>query len=301
MPDLEFSLITRADCEATQHAIRDAALGERSTRGLAEIAAGEGLRVTLLAIPTDLEASPALYRELERDGHEIGLHVHPADQGYEEFLGVYGPEDQKKIVGEAADRFAQVMGRRPANVCIGYGSANDHTYPVFAELGFRHGHISIPSRILPECASVWAGAPLECTTPIPQSVLPGWLDFVEVPQTLDPDSACGEASTRRTSVSNSWTPKTTGTRSPNPWTGRSARRSARQIYPYRDPQHFEFGKDGDFRRETLIKMIRQSRTSSPAGAALKPATMADAAGAYRAGVRSRRPADSSWLDTRGRS
>ena len=44
MPNLEFSLITRADCEATQHAINDAALGERSSRGLAEIAAGEGLR-----------------------------------------------------------------------------------------------------------------------------------------------------------------------------------------------------------------------------------------------------------------
>ena len=303
MPDLEFSLITRADCEASQHAIKDAALGERSTRGLAEIAASEGLRVTLLVIPTDLEASPGLYRELDRAGQEIGLHVHPADQGYEEFLGVYGPEEQKKIVGEAADRFAQVMGRKPGSVCIGYGSANDHTYPVFVELGFRHGHISIPGRILPECASVWAGAPLDMHYAHPHNrLLPGWLDFVEVPQTLDPDSRMWggkhpqDLRVELVDAKNHW------------YTiAKSVDRQIRDNTPVKyihivTHNIFEFGREGDFRRETLIQMIRHvKRIVADKGGVLKGGTMAEVAREYRdrsplARARELKLA----LDTRGR-
>ena len=303
MPDLEFHLIVRADCEATQHAINDAALGERSARGLAEIAAAEGLRTTLLVIPTDLEASPALYRELDRAGHEVGLHVHPADQGYEEFLGVYGPGDQKKIVGEAADRFGQVMGRRPASVCIGYGSANDHTYPVFVELGFRHGHISIPSRVLPECASVWAGAPLDMHYAHPHNrLLPGWLDFVEVPQTLDPDSRMWggrhpqDLRVELVDAKNHWYT-----------TAKAVDRQVREATPVKyihvvTHNIFEFGREGDFRRETLVKMIRQAKKIvADKGGTVKAATMADCARDYRARCPlEKAPGLKLALDTRGR-
>ncbi len=304
MPNLEFRLITRADCEATQHAIKDAALGERSSRGLAEIAAGEGLRATLLVIPSDLEASPALYRELDLAGHEIGLHVHPADQGYEEFLGVYGPEDQKMIVGEAADRFAQVMGRPPASICIGYGSANDHTYPVFVELGFRHGHISIPSRVLPECASVWAGAPLDMHYAHPHNrLLPGWLDFVEVPQTLDPDSRMWggkhpqDLRVELVDAKNHW------------YTiAKSVDRQVRENTPVKyihvvTHNTYEFGREGDFRRETLVKMIRHAKKIvADKGGTVKAATMADCAREYRARCPVEKARETRLtLDTRGRN
>ncbi len=304
MSSSEFSLIVRADCEATQHAIRDAALGERASHGLAEIAAGEGLRLTLLVLPTDLEASPALYRELDRGGHEIGLHVHPADQGYEEFLGLYGPEDQRRIVGEAADRFTQVMGRRPGSICIGYGSANDHTYPVFVELGFTHGHISIPSRVLPECASVWAGAPLDMHYAHPHNrLLPGWLDFVEIPQTLDPDSRMWggkhpqDLRVELVDAKNHWYT-----------TAKAVDRQVREGVPVKyihivTHNIFEFGRAGDFRRETLVQMIRHARKIvADKDASLKPATMADCARKYRA----RCPVEKArelklTLDARGRS
>jgi hypothetical protein len=300
----EFSLIVRADCEATQHAIGDAALGERSTRGFIEVAGEEGLRATLLVIPTDLEASPALYRDLARAGHEIGLHVHPADQGYEEFLGVYGPDDQRRIIREAADRFAQVMGYKPRSVCIGYGSANDHTYPIFVELGFTHGHVSVPTRVLPECASVWAGAPLDMHYAHPYNrLLLGWLDFVEIPQTLDPDSRMWggkhpqDLRVELVDAKNHW------------YTiAKSVDRQIHEDTPVMclhlvTHNIFEFGTVGDFRRETMVKMIRHAKAIvAGKGGVLKPATMESCAQEYR----SKCPIAKAHgfklnLDTRGRS
>lgn len=191
-----------ADCEATQPAVNDPSLGERATRGLAEVLEGErgstlltapstsrGWRGTFFVIPTDVEAHASLYRELVERGHEVGLHLHPAAQGYAEFLGIYGPETQEKVILEAADRFAAAMGFRPRGFCMGYGSANDYTYPILVKLGFTHGMCSVPGRILPECASVWAGAPLFMHYAHAYNrVLIGDLDFVEAPNTVDWES-----------------------------------------------------------------------------------------------------------------
>jgi len=182
-----FTLST--DCEATQPAIDNPDLGERSTRGLAEVLEKEGWRGTFFVIPTDIEAHPAMYRELDEGGHEVGLHIHPAAQGYEEFLGVYDAQSQHKILKEAADRFAQVMGYFPETICPGYYSANDDTFGVLTNLGFKHGVCSCPGRILPECASVWAGAPWFMHYAHPHNrLLTGNLDFVNIPRTADGDS-----------------------------------------------------------------------------------------------------------------
>jgi len=81
------------------------------------------------------------------------------------------------------------MGYRPTSVCIGYGSSNDYTWGVLVDLGFAHGMTKIPGRILPECASVAAGALLDPHYAHPWNrVLSGGLDFVEIPVCIDPDS-----------------------------------------------------------------------------------------------------------------
>lgn len=177
------------DCEATQPSVSNPDLGERATRGLADVLEYEGWRGTFFVIPADLEAHILLYKEMLKRGHEIGLHLHPSAQGYAEFCGIYSAEMQEKIIGEAVNRFAKVMGSRPRSFCMGYGSANDYTYPVIVKLGFRHGMCSVPGRILPECASVWAGAPLFMHYVHPYNrLLIGDLDFVEIPNTIDWES-----------------------------------------------------------------------------------------------------------------
>ena len=96
----------QVDCESTQHSLKNPALGERALRGLQQILAQTGMKATFVVIPGDIEAHAAIYRELAAEGHEIGVHLHPADMGYDEFLGVYGLEDHMAMLQKAADVFA---------------------------------------------------------------------------------------------------------------------------------------------------------------------------------------------------
>jgi hypothetical protein len=177
------------DCEATQPAINDPALGERGARGFADVLESFGMHGTFHVLPSELESAPHLYREIRDRGHEIGLHVHPVIEGYTEFLGVHSAEEQREIIGDASQRFSQVMGFRPPTFCPGYISTNDSTYQVLYELGFRHGCTSLPGRALPECASVHMGAPLDPHYAHPHNrLLVGDLDYVELPITVDPES-----------------------------------------------------------------------------------------------------------------
>ena len=178
------------DCEATQPAIQDKALGERAVRGVVGICEHDARPGTLFVIPTDFEASAEVYREAEQAGWELGLHVHPRSQGFpHEFMGVYGPDQQREILTDGIDRFADVFQRRPTTLCLGYNSANDFTYGVIVDLGFTHGQCCLPGRKLPECGSVWAGAPLDMHYAHAHNrLLPGDLDFVETPATVDPES-----------------------------------------------------------------------------------------------------------------
>ena len=179
----------QVDCEATAASVGDAALGERAVSGLAELLAETGMKATFAVIPSDLSTSAGMYRDLASQGHEVGLHSHPAEEGYEEFLGVYGHDQQREIIRSAADKFADVMGSRPLFFTPGYYSANDYTYEVLEELGFQHGTVSCPTRDLPQCACVWGRAPMDAHYPHRYNrCLSGEVNFVEIPPTIDPDS-----------------------------------------------------------------------------------------------------------------
>ena len=270
------------DCEATQPAVKDSGLGERAARALADLMEQHDWRGSFLAIPTDIEASGSLYRELQQRGHEVGLHLHPAAQGYEEFLGVYDGPMQQRIVAEAVDRFAGVMGQRPKAFCPGYYSANDQTYSVLEELGFEHGTCSGPGRILPECAAVWAGAPLFAHYAHRSNrVLTGDLDFVEIPRTCD------------------WESMMWGGRNPQDLRielvdsknhfytiQKSLKRQIAEAQPLRlihafTHNVFEYDKAGDFRRQTLAEVIKHIRDLAEQ-ASLEPvgATLQDVADEY---------------------
>ena len=274
-----------ADCEATQPAIGDAELGERAVRGMMGICAAEGGPGTFFVIPSDLAASPGLYREAEAAGWEIGLHVHPAAQGHaHEFLGVYGPEDQRRILEQAVATFEEAMGRRPATVCLGYGSANDFTYGVIEELGFTHGQCSVPRRVLPECASVWAGAPLDMHYPHRYNrVLTGDVNFVEMPDTVDPDSMMWggkhpqDLRVELVDAKNHWYTM-----------DKAIRRqvdSGEPVALLRVVTHniFEYGEPADFRRETLVGILRHAGSLAESyGLDLEFATLARVNTLYRA-------------------
>jgi len=292
-----FNLST--DCEATDPALNDAALGERATCGLRDVLEAEGWRGTFYVIATDLEAHPRLYNELREAGHEVGLHLHAAAQGYSPFLGIYGPDVQEEIIAEAADRFAQVMGTRPQALCMGYGSANDYTYSILVSNGFTHGTCSIPGRILPECASIWAGAPLfmHYTHPYHRCLV-GDMDFVEVPATID------------------WESRMWGGKHPQDLRvelvdaknhfytiDKSARRQIAEDVPVKlihtvTHNIFEYGDPADFRRQTLEGIITHyKKIVTDLGYEVAGATVHEIVEMYR--DRAPRQARELGLDMRG--
>lgn len=177
------------DCESTQPEIDDPDLGARSVLGVAEMLEAHGMLGTFHVIPGDAEASPAVYQELRERRHEIGLHVHPSTFGYGRFLGAFGPQEQFTILTQAVDAFRSALGFDPQTFCPGYVSTNDYTYGILESLGFRHVVCSLPTRVLPECASIHAGAPLDIHYANRfNRVLSGDMDLVEIPVTVDPES-----------------------------------------------------------------------------------------------------------------
>ena len=300
--DRELLFCLQIDCEATQLALRNPALGERAIRGLGDVLGETGMRGTFLVIPTDLEAHGEIYRELEVAGHEIGLHYHPWEEGRSEFLGFESSGEQRRLLDEAADRFSQVMGRRPAAFCPGYASANDQTFAVLEELGFRHGMVSLPTRSLPKCGSVWGGSPLDPRYPHRYfRCLNGDVNFVDCPPTIDPESRMwGGAHPQDLRV------ELVDAKNHFYTIQKSVRRQLAEVVPVPHLHAlthniFEFGDRTDFRRLTFEGIVAGARAiAAEHQLAMVPASLADLAQRFR----SRVPLESvaaPALDTRGRS
>lgn len=292
------------DCEATQRSINNPSLGEHAIKGILDIIEKEQLKATFMVIPGDIVVHKHIYREIEKAGHEIGLHLHPAEQGYSEFLGLHSFEEQVKIINEAVNIFSDVMGRRPISFTPGYFSANDHTFPALIETGFKCGNVSCPTRNLPQCASIWGNSPLDIYYPHRNNrCLRGNLDFVEVPNTVDPDSRMWggghplDLRIELVDAKNHWytIEKSVRRQIDNNIKVKYLKAVTHNIFEYDNPVNF--------RRETLIKVISSARKiCEDKGYKLVPATIEEIANEYRRVT----PLPSEEeiqlkLDTRGRS
>jgi peptidoglycan/xylan/chitin deacetylase (PgdA/CDA1 family) len=284
MSDTVFWVNWSIDCEATQHSVNDAALGTRGASGFADILDGHGLRGNFFTIPGDLESNPDLYRSFLKRGHEVGLHLHAADEGYFEFVGVMGPDEQREVISKARDRWAQVMGFPPASFCMGYGSANDYTYGVLEDLGFGYGQVGIPGRRLAECACVWEGEPLTIHYANRYNrLLPGDLDFIDIPHTVDPESRMWggkhpqDLRVELVDAKNHWYTVQKAVQ-------RQLNDDAVPLKVIRGVTHntFDYTDPANFRRETLIALIDSMRgIIEKTGCALRPATLGEIAAEYR--------------------
>jgi peptidoglycan/xylan/chitin deacetylase (PgdA/CDA1 family) len=162
---------------------------ERAIQGYASIAEGYGLPMTLFAHAEVAVGNRDLLLDLQSRGHCLGLHLHPykfAGRDYWEDLGAYSAQEQREMLSVASKIWQRAHGQKPLYFRAGYFSANDSTFGVLHELGFRGGSLSNPGRVLAEHCSVWAGA-----EPYPHRSHPefrqiaGMSNFVEVPISVD--------------------------------------------------------------------------------------------------------------------
>jgi peptidoglycan/xylan/chitin deacetylase (PgdA/CDA1 family) len=167
----------------------DWALGGNSVRGYARTLAAEGWPVTFFVVPEAADHYRDLLKELESEGAELALHVHPQDLGYPEYLGAYGREEQIEILSGAMATWGDALGARPYSFRPGNFSANDSTFPVLEQLGFRQGCVSAPERRMTSLRSVWTTAPKDPHfASRANRLLPGDSGFLEVPLTVDWES-----------------------------------------------------------------------------------------------------------------
>ena len=301
---MEVMFNLQIDCESTQSSVSDPALGKRSIKGVAKILERYELKGTFIVIPSDLKMHGGVYRELRDRGHEVGLHSHPAEQGWCEFLGVYGAEEQETILAEGIEVFEQVMEQAPRAFTPGYFSANDITFAVLEKLGFTHGSVSLPTRNLPACACIWGSSPDYCHYPHRNNrCLKGDVNFVDVPVTTDPDSRMWGGATPQdlrvelVDAKNHWyTIKKSLDRqidqrlNPGPVYIKAL---THNIFDYSDPR--------DFRTETLERIIQSSiGLSREYDAEMIGATTSEIACRYREITGGPRKVEELKLDTRGR-
>lgn len=158
-------------------------------RAYADLAGAYGWPVTFFLHPEVAEGQADLFLDLEADGACIGLHLHPwkfGDRSYRAHLGGLSGDRQRAVLSEAIAVWQRAIGRRPLYFRPGTFSANDATFGVLADLGFRGGSISAPGRVYREINSIWTGAekdPHRANAVFRHQ--PGTMDFANVPLTHD--------------------------------------------------------------------------------------------------------------------
>lgn len=165
-------------------------LSERAIEGYVERVVEAGFAVTLFIVPNCAARHARLFRSLQGDRVELGMHFHPqsfGDNRYTEYLAAYPAEMQFELISRGLEVWSDSLGFEPTSFRPGNLSANDSTYQVAHSLGFRQGSFSSPERTVLTWRSCWQSACRYAHHAHPAfRLIPGDLDFLEVPITGDP-------------------------------------------------------------------------------------------------------------------
>jgi len=193
MSDTRLFVSWTMDCEPIAAEVctggpADWALSERAMRGYVGALAERGHRATLFAIPRTTEVQAEAFADLREQGAEIGMHMHPqtTDYGIDAHLGELSATRQRLLLESGRGRVADALGEAPRAFRPGCFSASEDTFSILADLGFTHGSVSLPGRVLPDVSAHWAGA-----QPFAHRA-PG-TDFLELPTAVDLSEVAGPA------------------------------------------------------------------------------------------------------------
>lgn len=162
-------------------------LSERAIVGLAERCREREFLATYFIIPQTARQHSRLFLDLQKEGFELGMHLHAWDQGWQEYVGGLTPDLQRRALQQASDLWSDALGQSPRAYRSGHFSGNDYTFPLLAELGFTHGSASVPRRRMVQCRAVWEGSPQHpYWTHAANRLVEGDLPFLNVPVTCHP-------------------------------------------------------------------------------------------------------------------
>ncbi len=148
-----------------------------------------GYSPTFFIHPELGEVQGSLFQKLKANGACLGLHLHSTKffkKRYPCEMGGLSENEQREILRMAIDLFQENLGFRPEIFRPGVFSANDNTFKVLHDLGFKGGSVSIPGRIWPERCCIWSGSishPHFANANLRH--LKGNLPFVEIPLSVD--------------------------------------------------------------------------------------------------------------------
>lgn len=80
------------------------------------------------------------------------------DYDWERPLSFYDYDEQKAVLAIATDEWSQALGMPARNYGACCAMANDYTFPILDELGFRQSYCTIPGRYNPAMGQEWWGA-----------------------------------------------------------------------------------------------------------------------------------------------
>lgn len=106
--------------------------------------------------------------DVDLDGHDVGIHLHPRDPVLDrhlggrvhldhDCLGRYSEEDQRVFLDAACEIYRDAVGRDPKLFVAGRWSENAATTRLLSEAGFTHDASALPGYHT-ECAD-WSGVP----------------------------------------------------------------------------------------------------------------------------------------------
>ncbi|MAE61706.1 MAG: hypothetical protein CMJ49_10175 [Planctomycetaceae bacterium] len=164
---------------------------EASTRGFVGLMDELGVRdgATLFVYPDVVTHQRALYRDMADAGIEVALHLNglrysrlTGDRA--QWLGAMDYEQQRDALKWGKADLEDAIGRPCLGYRACYGSANDATFAILEELGFRWAS-NASSRYRPEFHSTWWGSWRYPHHASGQSqLIPGDLKLYEIPLTV---------------------------------------------------------------------------------------------------------------------
>jgi len=167
----------------------DLATSEAWVRAYARRAANYDFPVTFFLHPEVATDQADLYRELEAEGACLGMHLHPwkfVGGRYKAHFGGLPDDQMRACLKETTAMWSDAIGRHPLYFRPGTFSANDNSFRILTEQGFRGGSISVPGRFYPKQNAIWTGAePDPHRGHICFRQLAGSLDFANMPVSVD--------------------------------------------------------------------------------------------------------------------